>query len=123
MKKRKSARERLIALTLAMCFGCLATPLRAETLFVTNSDGMLRYSIGPNGDLHAIGSAIPASGVIAVVPHNGVFIYAPRSLGNFSYEIDAYRIEPTGAAKFIGSIPEFGILVSIAVDPLGRFLY
>ena len=116
--------------SLTVCFVLLATPLRAQFVYVANfSGGVSAYSISSNGALIPVpGSPFPAGSEpfsVAVHP-TGKFAYVANSGDN---TISAYSIGSNGALTPVPGSPfavnpkGFPVPVSVAVDPTGQFAY
>jgi DNA-binding beta-propeller fold protein YncE len=123
----------LIALsTVAISFGFLATPLRAQFAYVVNalSNNVSAYSIGSNGALTPVpGSPFPAGhtpGKVAVDP-TGQFAYVVNGSNNVpgSGAVSAFSIGSNGVLTPVpGSpFPAGSSPVSVTVDPTGKFAY
>src|SRR5260221_319047 len=113
--------------TLAIGFVWLATPLRAQFVYVANqfpSHNVSAYSIGANGALTPVPGSPFAAGIgasaVAVDPA-AKFAYVANADGTVSaYSIGANgALTPVPGSPFAaGTIPE-----SVAVDPTGKFAY
>ena len=114
--------------SLTVCFVLLATPLRAQFVYVANFSGnsVSAYSISSNGALiqNVPGSPFAAGTApfsVAIDP-TGKFVYVANILAN---NVSAYSISSNGALTQVSGSPfKTGIEpASVAVDPTGKFAY
>jgi 6-phosphogluconolactonase (cycloisomerase 2 family) len=110
--------------TVAISFGFLATPLRAQFVYVTNDfpSTVSAYSIGSNGALTPVpGSPFAAGGFpssVAVDP-TSKFAYVAGT-----NTVSAYSIASNGALTPVPGSPFAAPgAASVAVDPTGKFAY
>ncbi len=103
----------------------LALPLRAEFLYLANTDGnsISAYHIVGNGSLKRVaGSPFPSGKwpVSVAVDLPGRFLYTANM---YDDTISAYRIRPNGSLTRLGDTDAGSMPKALAVDPFGRYLY
>ena len=92
---------------LAVALALMTGSLRAEFLYVSNSNGgsISAYHIEKNGSLRPLGGSPFLAGVgpaAVAVDFWGRFVYVPNASGN---NISAYRIAENGDLKPVGGSP------------------
>ena len=117
----------IVLSTLAISFGLLAGPLRAQFAYVANSSSsnVSGYSIASNGALTPVPGSPFAAGATPVsvaVDSTGKFAYVANASDN---DVSAYSVGPTGALTPVPGSPFAAGFSSgsVAVDPAGKFAY
>jgi 6-phosphogluconolactonase len=122
----------IVLSTIALGFGFVAAPSRAQFAYVANRDNnsVSGYSIGADGALTPVPGSPFAAGdepVSVAVDPTGKFAYL-TNVGNGPVEgtVSAYRVGSDGALTPVPGSPFATTGIgpnSVAVDPLDRFVY